>query len=154
MNATARQRTAVRIGVLGVFLVLVLAGCFYIATTRPTPDSYYPKCVMHQLTGLHCPGCGTGRATYLLLQGRPLDALRCNLFSPILLPLLTVVCGRALIIWSFDLPDQRRRRRAVWARLLVALLICYGIARNIPAEPFSLLAPPEFDPVSGQLVRS
>lgn len=138
---------AVRILLLLLIFGLLAAGGYLIAVTKPTPDSIYPKCVSHQLTGLYCPGCGTGRATHFLLNGRPLTSLKYNLFAPVVLPLLVFVGLRAGVGWALgrSLPE-RRSSRALW--LLVAMLIGYGVVRNIPVEPFTRLAPPEAESAS------
>jgi hypothetical protein len=140
---------AVRIALLLIATGLFTAGGYFIAVTPPTRDSIYPKCVAHQLTGLYCPGCGTGRATHFLLLGRPLTALKYNLFAPIVLPILVFVGARALVGWALGREaPERRLARPLWPWLLVAALLAYGVARNIPVEPFSNLAPQELEPAS------
>src|SRR5262249_36109484 len=67
----------------------VAGGIFVLATVKPTDDSFYPKCQLHSLTGLHCPGCGTTRAVYSLLNGRFEQAMAYNVLVPIILPVLT-----------------------------------------------------------------
>lgn len=139
-----RTRTVVR-GVLGAMAVLALGGVVYLlATTPPTPDSFYPKCMMYQTTGLHCPGCGTGRAAHAALNGRLVQALAFNPFAVVLLPLVIGVVLVRLGRWS--------RGRTVgndlwidgrWIWLLAVALIVFTVLRNIPAEPFTLLAPHE-----------
>jgi hypothetical protein len=137
---------AVRFAVVALVALGIGAVGYTIATTVPTRHSLYPKCPTHLLTGLHCPGCGTGRATHLLLNGHPLDALRCNAFAPFFGPYLTFVLLSFLLRWALHVPPQNRRPvRAFWIWLLAAALIIYTVARNIPAEPFSYLAPREFE---------
>jgi hypothetical protein len=121
---------------------LVATAAYAVASAPPTPDSLYPKCASHALTGLHCPGCGTGRAAHALLNGRPLDALGYNLFAPLLLPLLLALAFRGLVGWAVGRPVLRTRPVPhVWLWALAAALVLYGVVRNIPAEPFSHLAP-------------
>ncbi|QJW94432.1 DUF2752 domain-containing protein [Frigoriglobus tundricola] len=142
------MKRAVRLAVVALVALGLMAGGFVIATTSPTRDSIYPKCITYTATGLHCPGCGTGRASHFLLNGRLLDALQCNLFAPFILPFFLVALFRSLLIWALDRPFPEPRIRALWLRLLAAALIIYTVARNIPAEPFNQLAPREVEPVT------
>ena len=141
---TARVVRLALVALAGLALAVV---CYVIATTVPTRDSFYPKCITFTALGVHCPGCGTGRAAHFLLTGHPLAALQCNLFAPFFLPYLVVVAFRALLGWALDTPPSfRPPGRARWRWLLAAALIAYTVARNIPAEPFDRLAPKEIEP--------
>lgn len=98
-----------------------------------------PGCLLWRLTGIYCPGCGTGRATVALLHGRVLLALRQNALAVLLLP---VVCYYALkrylafVLWQDVLPFPRVGRRTAFALLILVCL--FWIARNLP---FSFLQP-------------
>jgi hypothetical protein len=148
MTPTDRFRVSIRVSLVALAALAVVAGGYVIATTVPTRDSFYPKCVTHQLTSLHCPGCGTGRAAHFVLTGRPLDAARANLFAPFLLPFAIVAAFRGLLRWALDSPPSNREPvRAIWLWLLVAGLLVYTVARNIPVQPFTSLAPQEISPI-------
>jgi hypothetical protein len=97
----------------------------------PVKQPLLPPCLFHAFTGLCCPGCGATRALHQLAHGHMTAALRLNALAVLVLPLgcLLAVC---------------RKRRDLPARCLWALLVCvaaFGIARNIPLFPFTLLAP-------------
>src|SRR4051794_13613765 len=68
--------------------LLLPPGAVLLYAVPPTPDSFYPRCPFHLLTGLHCPGCGSTRCLHALLHGRLLDALHCNALAILALPLL------------------------------------------------------------------
>lgn len=140
---------------LVVFALAALSVVFYlIAVTPPTPDSFYPKCMFHQSTGLHCPGCGMGRATHFLLNGQPLTAIQYNAFVIVVPPVLAVAGLRLLLGWALGLPAKRKRPvRAFWIWLLFAGLVLFAIARNLPFEPFSRLAPQELPVTSANEPR-
>lgn len=145
-DTTARLRRAVRFSLVVLAALAVAAGVYVIATTAPTRDSIYPKCVTYTALGVHCPGCGTGRAAHLLLTGRPLDALQANLFAPFLLPLVLAVAFIQLLRWAADAPPSDRPPvRARWIYLLASAFALYMVLRNIPIEPFSRLAPKEIE---------
>jgi hypothetical protein len=139
-----RTRTAVR-GVLAAMAVLALGGVVYVlATTPPTPDSFYPKCMMYQATGLHCPGCGTGRATHAALNGRFLQAFAFNPFAVVLLPAVAVAVLVSLARWvTGRLGRSGFLVGGRWVLLLAVALVLFTVLRNIPVEPFTLLAPHE-----------
>lgn len=140
----SRPRRAVR-GLLLAFATAGLAAvCYFIAVTPPTPDSLYPKCMFHQLTGLHCPGCGTGRAAHFLLNGQILTAARFNILAILFLPFLTISVIRSTIRRAFALPTPRRKVLPTWCIWLIfTVIIVFAVLRNLPVYPFTLLAPQE-----------
>jgi hypothetical protein len=119
------------VGKRGVVLfLLVLAGLSTLAWIDPARSVLFPRCPLHMLTGLHCPGCGSQRALHQLLNGNLGRALALNPLLVVSLPVLALLalwrplCYRAWVPW-----------------LALTVLLAYGIARNLPAWPFSLLAP-------------
>jgi hypothetical protein len=102
---------------------------------------WYPKCYLHLATGLHCPGCGATRSVSALLRGDLAQAAAFNLLFVAFLPVLAgwLVC-RQLREWT----GQRWLCPPMPAWLVYALtilFIAFAVARNLPMEPFSLLAP-------------
>ena len=98
------------------------------------------QCPFYALTGLYCPGCGSGRAVYALLHGHPAASFRCQ---P-LLYILGVPAGLVFLHEYLRLVFPRLKLRPVyvpqWAAMgAAALIFAFWIARNIPA--FSFLAP-------------
>jgi Protein of unknown function (DUF2752) len=137
-----------RLGVVVLAALAMFAIGYVIATTRPTQASIYPKCPTFTSTGVHCPGCGTGRAVHFLLNGQFLTALQCNAFAPFLVPFLIVAAFRSLLGWALRRPlTSGSLIPAFWLWLLTAALLLYAVARNIPVEPFTHLAPKEVKPV-------
>lgn len=93
-----------------------------------------PQCLLHDLTGFYCPGCGATRALELLARGDVLGAARMNALLPcalLFVPLLT----------CFDRTCARIYRSRAFAWVAVAVVLSFTIARNLPWEPFRLLAP-------------
>lgn len=58
------------------FLFLYL----YLDPADPEYGRWFPKCLLHTLTGLSCPSCGAQRAFHAVLGGNFIEALRCNWF--------------------------------------------------------------------------
>jgi Protein of unknown function (DUF2752) len=122
-------------------LVAVPAGLVLLYRVPPTEQSYYPHCVFHTLTGLHCPGCGATRSLHALLHGDLAQAAAYNVLFLLLLPLLVYWGSRTW--WSLltgrPMPTLRL---SPWAyRLLLGALLAFWILRNLPFPPFNLLAP-------------
>lgn len=125
------------VAILGVVGVIVLAG------HDPVGNRYLPKCLFHQVTGWHCAGCGMTRATHALLQFRFLDAFRQNPLVVLCLPVLAygvVVESAAWVLGDrYRGPRVRLPGWAYWP--LIGTILGYWILRNVPAWPFTLLAP-------------
>jgi hypothetical protein len=103
----------------------------------------YPACPLHELTGLHCPGCGTLRALHQLLHGNVGAALALDPLAVCMAPILffgTVWTNRAKHLGPQAAP-RPRRSSINWAWLIWILVIAFWILRNIPVYPFTLLAP-------------
>lgn len=117
-------------------LIVVLAGAVLIFRFDPRTAAFFPRCPLHAVTGLHCPGCGSTRALHSLLHGDLLGALKMNAFLVFSLPLLG-----ALVVAEACRVDTSRCIPAWMPRTFFALVFLYTIARNLPWPPFSLLAP-------------
>jgi hypothetical protein len=91
----------------------------------------YPVCPFHQWTGLWCPGCGTTRALHQLLHGNLAAAFRFNALSMALLP----VAGYLIV------RGDASTLKPTWIWVLLVAIVAFGVLRNIPAYPFTLLAP-------------
>ena len=105
---------------------------------NPAEHAFYPHCLFHQATGLHCPGCGGLRAVHQLLHGHLLAALHLNLLAVASLPVFAALLGREFV--------ERRRgiRGRHWVSLgfvwcFVGVLLAFTVLRNFPA--FAFLAP-------------
>lgn len=92
------------------------------------PIRLIPPCPLRFLTGLQCPGCGSGHAALAILQGDPLNAFLANPFMTILIPLVLIAAAH----------DFVRPRTAVMPRLpgwsiylLAAAMVLFTIVRNL-----------------------
>ena len=132
-------------GFAGIAIVVVAlglcAGGAYLYIFNPAASGMYPICPFHALTGLYCPGCGTGRAMHQLLHGNLLAAMRLNSFAVIMLPPIAywLVSSGLQFIGRKPLPSKFIPAFWIWTLLVVILL--YWILRNVPYYPFTLLAP-------------
>jgi hypothetical protein len=137
------MKFAVSGGVIATLVVLA----FYLKFNNPSESSAkFPPCVIRKFTGLYCPGCGATRSAHGVLNGNIAEAWRKNPAFVISLPFIV---GGFLVPWlKWLLPWKAATigkytsfipYRITWIALWV--LVAFGILRNIPIEPFSLLAP-------------
>ncbi len=126
------KTTGVLVGLCSAFVILFLFS--------PTRYAFYPRCPLHVWTGLHCPGCGSLRAVHSLLHGDFLSALRFNALLILSAPLLGL-----LLVNSVRAPEGNRllkfEPRPIWIWTFVGVMLAFGVLRNLPFAPFSLLAP-------------
>lgn len=130
-----------------IFVLLIIGGsalAYGIAAYPPNDQSFYPRCQLHSLTGLHCPGCGLTRSVHSLLNGHLEQAIAWNPLALILVPLLGFLLLRSLLSWAWEKPIPSTIRYPAWtAAVIGTVLVLFGILRNLPIEPFSRLAPHE-----------
>jgi len=134
----------VRVGLVLIAAAGVVAGVYTLAVVPPTESSFYPRCISHSLTGLNCPGCGTTRALHALLNGRLVQALAYNPLAFIILPAVGWSLFQSVQSWRYRRPFIAQSTAAKWfARALAIAVILFGVLRNLPWFPFTLLAPHE-----------
>jgi hypothetical protein len=97
----------------------------------PVRYSIFPPCPLHHYTGLWCPGCGTTRAMHQLLHGNVAAAFRFNPLAISLLPVMGYLVVRG----------EENAIKPVWIWTLLGVVVVFGVLRNIPIYPFTLLAP-------------
>jgi Protein of unknown function (DUF2752) len=107
---------------------LVAAGFWLVNPARLT---YCPLCLFHSFTGLYCPGCGSTRALHQLTHGHLLAAFHLNPLAVVALPLLTIWLARG----------ECTKLKPAWIWTLLAIIVAFGVLRNLPWQPFTLLAP-------------
>jgi len=107
----------------------------------PGGSGFYPPCQFHLITGLHCPGCGTTRCLSAFVHGDFAQAAAYNVVSLFLMPAATawlffgwfqVLRGRPFPVWFFT---------PLFLRWFVIMFLAFGVLRNLPLYPFTLLAP-------------
>jgi len=128
----------VTLGVLG----LVIAA-FSLRQSGPSGLPWLPPCFFHHWTGLDCAGCGMTRAAHAALNGEIAKAFRFNPMGMILLPLAVFALALEAIGWVRGKPlPYRLNLGAKTGWVLVVVILSFWLLRNIPAWPFTLLAPP------------
>ncbi|HYP51678.1 MAG TPA: DUF2752 domain-containing protein [Pyrinomonadaceae bacterium] len=114
---------------------------FLVKTVNPTSSGWFPQCPFYALTGLSCPGCGATRGMHQFLNGDWLAALDYNALLVLFVPMIiyfvlnlvsVAVRGRTLGIGK--LPPA-----GIWT--FAVILLVFGVLRNLPFYPFTILAP-------------
>lgn len=102
----------------------------------------YMPCLIYKFTGLYCPGCGVTRAVHYLLHGQIGRAFGLNpLFTTLLFAFLlwTLIQGIGRLAGVNLLPRLKIGSGFFWG--MIGVVILFGMLRNIPYYPFTLLAP-------------
>jgi hypothetical protein len=135
---------------IGIYRPRVASSTMWVATglvcaSTAVIDPYHGQgipCPFHALTGLYCPFCGMSRALYSLCHTNLAAAWAANPLFIIALPVL-LYQGLALTSTSFGglklwhIPTSRRT-----PYYALAVLILFGVLRNLPWPLFHLLGPP------------
>ena len=113
------------IGIPCGILLLATLGLFFENT---------PPCIFYELTGLLCPGCGSGRFMLALLHFDFYAAFRYNPLLFIFSPFLAYYTAKLYIAFVFGkdvLPFPQIKNS--WFGITAAIIIiAYWILRNIP----------------------
>lgn len=130
VRAAFRGSRSLRAG--AAFLAL---GVAYYAFVRLTGITLF--CPFQKLTGLACPGCGMAHMCTDILELRFYDAFRENAAAAVILPFLGISAACvALKKGAAAVSRSRPLNIALW--VCVALLVAFGIVRNLPGCEFLL----------------
>jgi hypothetical protein len=144
MEAVLQNRpgfgAAVRVSAASAAAAMI-GGAGVVAYFDPSTTHFFPVCPLYALTGFACPGCGLTRGFHALFHGDIASALHFNA----LIPVWTVIFGFTFIslvllaVRGRSLPLNKLSPHWLWV-LLVVLLV-FGVVRNLPVYPFTLLFP-------------
>jgi len=120
---------------------LLAAGAAVVYHWNPETAGFFPVCPIYALTGYYCPGCGMTRALHQLAHGHVTAALSYNPLLVVSMPLIIywVASQIFLVLSGRTLPQIRVPDKLLWTAL--AGVVVFGVVRNIPHYPFTLLAP-------------
>ena len=97
-------------------------------------------CVFYELTGLYCPGCGSGRAAQALLRGDLAAAFGHNALAFLLgLPCAGLLLREYLRLVFPGLGWKPARLPARAGNAALVLILVFWLLRNLPI--FAFLAP-------------
>lgn len=123
------------------FLFAVAAYSFTFLLMNPVDFPLKIPCVLYEVTGLYCPGCGGNRGAYYILHGDILKGLKNNLLLLLFIPgFVFASINEIMLLFSgkqFAYPDFNHRVFYI----LVGIILLYWVLRNLPFEWFSFLRP-------------
>ncbi|UOG75082.1 DUF2752 domain-containing protein [Hymenobacter tibetensis] len=110
---------------------------------RLDPARYpFPRCPVHWLTGLHCPGCGTQRAVHALLHGRLLEAVGFNVLAALFAPVVVLGVAAEVRGWLGGSAQRSVLLYRPWLGWgVVGLTVLFTVLRNLPGPLGAWLAP-------------
>lgn len=128
-------------GLAAVGAGAMIVGSGVVAYFDPTKVGFFPVCPLYALTGLACPGCGLTRGFHSLFHGDVLTALDYNAMLPFFAFLIT--CGFAAMVY-YAISGRRLPVNPIHPKALsvfFVLLLVFGVTRNLPWYPFTVLFP-------------
>ena len=115
----------------------VLTGALFLYAFRMGPP-----CPIYAVSGIYCIGCGAGRACVSLLHGDLLGAMDYNLLFVLMLPFVAYFGVKVYISYVFGRDILPFPKIKLWVALvIVAVVVVFGVRRNVPIQPLSYLAP-------------
>lgn len=115
---------------LGGLCLLLALGLGYALAVQVLGRGLY--CPFYMATGLLCPGCGVSRMCLSLLRGDWAGAWRANPGLVLLTPALAALLGVRAVRYVRT-GTARAPHWEAWSwGVLAALLVVYGVLRNLP----------------------
>ena len=125
----------------GLGAATIIVGSAAVAYFDPTKANFFPVCPLYAVTGCACPGCGLTRGFQALFRGDIVTALDFNALIPVwavifawvtVSLILLAIRGRGLYMWP---------TRPQFMYGFMILLLTFGVMRNIPVWPLTILFP-------------
>jgi hypothetical protein len=138
-SSAITPRKLLILGLLIVLSAIAAAGLWYVRVSDVSTKSILPPCLFHELTGLYCTGCGMTRALHYIMNGQLYPAFRMNPLAVASLPFLVWFMLLLLYRLYKGKPLPGMPTWLPWT--ILAVIVLYTVARNLPWEPFSWLAP-------------
>lgn len=107
----------------------------------PSKVNFLPVCPLYSMTGFACPGCGLTRGFHALFHGDILKALDYNALIPIFVVVLGYLFVALVILAVRGRGLPMIIKQPGWLVGLLVVMIVFGVVRNLPIYPFSVLFP-------------
>lgn len=138
-NTIKKSRGPVTIALAVLLGAAAATGLYFLAVVDPENSRLLPPCLFYRFTGLYCAGCGVSRALHDILNGHVWAGFRMNPLAVAALPFLIGWLAAATVRHLRGKPLPRLPSWLPW--VAIAVIVLFTVARNLPWEPFSWLAP-------------
>jgi len=144
MDAVLESNNGLRVvnrTLAGVGVATMGGGAAVVAYFDPTQVHFFPVCPLYAVTGFACPGCGLTRGFHALFHGDVTTALHFNVLIPIWAVIFAAVAISLVLmaVRGRGLPFNKISPNWLW--VLMVLMLAFGVLRNLPFYPFTLLFP-------------
>jgi hypothetical protein len=125
-----------------IFFTVAVLGSLLYFYFDPSYNNIFPPCPFYTVTGFYCPGCGSQRAFHALLHGDIIQSAHKNILFVIFLPLMLF----SLLATINNITRNKKTAQGIFnsvlfTKMVLVIVLSFWVLRNIPAEPFSWLAP-------------
>ena len=120
---------------------LLMSGAVIMYLVNPVTTRLIPPCPFLWATNCYCPGCGAARAFHAMARGDLGAAFSYNPLLMLALPALGYVYLSFLGNEFFGRRLPAPTSLKAWTWVIPVVIVVYWIARNLPWEPFTYLAP-------------
>jgi hypothetical protein len=140
-EVTASEPPKLERGLAAAGVSAMIAGAAAVWYFDPTKASFLPVCPLYTMTGFACPGCGLTRGFHALFHGDIVTALDFNA----LLPGFILLLGSAFLSMAYfavrgrKIPVNLLQPLGLW--IFFYVMIGFGVVRNLPWYPFTILFP-------------
>jgi hypothetical protein len=139
-NTPPATTTVARLSAAGG-LGLISVGSGLVWYFDPTKASFFPVCPLYTMTGLACPGCGLTRGFHAFFHGDIVTALDYNALIPLFALAFVFLILSLISIAARGKGVMRLSASPVFLVVTLTVLLTFGVLRNLPYYPFTLLYP-------------
>ena len=126
----------------GVGLSIFAFGSLFLRFFNPVKAQILPACPLLTTTGYACPGCGMTRGFHALFHGDIITAMDFNALIPFFAIAFTYfgISMFLVVLRGKGLP-YNKLFNPITLVVILFVMIAFGIVRNLPIYPFSILYP-------------
>lgn len=108
---------------------------------NPSNFNFFPVCPLLNLTGFACPGCGLTRGFHAFFHGDLVTAMDYNALLPLFILIFAFVAASLAVFAVTGKGLMKLESSPKFLIGLLAIMIVFGIMRNLPFYPFTFLYP-------------